>query len=39
MTFPAAEIVLEFLDPADEGEDGGAMFQTGRLVDELDVPE
>ncbi|WP_420471261.1 2-methylaconitate cis-trans isomerase PrpF [Brevundimonas sp. FT23042] len=39
VTFPAAEIVLEFLDPADEGEDGGAMFPTGNLVDELDVPE
>ncbi|MBF1165494.1 MAG: 2-methylaconitate cis-trans isomerase PrpF, partial [Dechloromonas agitata] len=39
VTFPAAEIVLEFLDPADEGEDGGSMFPTGNLVDELDVPE
>jgi len=38
VTFPAAEIVLEFLDPADEGEGGGAMFPTGNLVDELDVP-
>lgn len=39
VTFPAAEIVLEFIDPADEGEgDGGAMFPTGNLVDELDVP-
>jgi len=38
VTFPAAEIVLEFLDPADEGEDGGAMFPTGHVVDELDVP-
>ena len=38
VTFPAAEIALEFLDPADEGEDGGAMFPTGQLVDELDVP-
>ena len=40
VTFPAAEIVLEFLDPADEGEgeDGGAMFPTGNLVDALDVP-
>lgn len=38
VTFPAAEIALEFLDPADEGEDGGAMFPTGNLVDELDVP-
>jgi 2-methylaconitate isomerase len=38
VTFPAAEIELEFLDPADEGEGGGAMFPTGNLVDELDVP-
>ena len=38
VTFPAAEIALEFLDPADEGEDGGAMFPTGNLVDELEVP-
>lgn len=41
VTFPAAEIVLEFLDPADEGEgEGGAsMFPTGNLIDDLDVPE
>jgi probable AcnD-accessory protein PrpF len=40
VTFPAAEIVLEFLDPADEGDSdsGGAMFPTGNLVDALDVP-
>jgi probable AcnD-accessory protein PrpF len=38
VTFPAAEIQLEFLDPADEGEDGGAMFPTGHLVDDLEVP-
>ena len=45
VTFPAAEIVLEFLDPSDEpapakagGEAGGAMFPTGNLVDTLDVP-
>lgn len=38
VTFPAAEIVLEFLDPSDEGEDGGSMFPTGNLVDQLDVP-
>ncbi len=38
VTFPAAEIVLEFLDPSDEGEEGGALFPTGNLVDELDVP-
>ncbi len=38
VTFPAAEIVLEFLDPADEGEGGGAMFPTGHVVDTLEVP-
>jgi len=39
VTFPAAEVQLEFLDPADEGEgEGGAMFPTGNLVDDLDVP-
>lgn len=38
VTFPAAEIQLEFIDPADEGEGGGAMFPTGNLVDELEVP-
>ncbi len=38
VTFPSAEIVLEFLDPADEGEVGGSMFPTGNLVDSLEVP-
>ncbi len=38
VTFPAAEIVLEFIDPADDGEEGGAMFPTGHVVDALDVP-
>ena len=38
VTFPAAEIALEFLDPSDEGEGGGAMFPTGNLVDDLEVP-
>ncbi|WP_145205452.1 2-methylaconitate cis-trans isomerase PrpF [Sphingobium sp. B2] len=36
VAFPAAEIVLEFLDPADEG---GAMFPTGNVVDDLEVPD
>jgi len=35
VTFPAAEVVIEFMDPAD-GE--GSMFPTGNLVDELEVP-
>ncbi len=45
VTFPAAEIVLEFIDPADEGEGEGSgamarnsMFPTGNLVDDLEVP-
>ena len=38
VTFPAAEVRLEFMDPADDGEEGGAMFPTGNVVDELDVP-
>ncbi|WIX04417.1 2-methylaconitate cis-trans isomerase PrpF [Pseudomonas sp. AR5] len=38
VTFPSAEIVLEFLDPSDDGEEGGSMFPTGNLVDELEVP-
>ena len=40
VTFPAAEVPLAFIDPADEGdgEGGGAMFPTGRVVDDLDVP-
>ncbi len=39
VTFPAAEVQLEFVDPAAE-EDGaaGAMFPTGNLIDDLDVP-
>ncbi|WP_313646259.1 2-methylaconitate cis-trans isomerase PrpF [Pseudomonas sp.] len=39
VTFPAAEVQLEFLDPvADEEGAGGAMFPTGNLVDDLQVP-
>ena len=38
VTFPAAEVQLEFLDPADGGEEGGALFPTGNVVDTLDVP-
>tara|TARA_R110000851_G_scaffold90253_4_gene197060 strand:+ start:90113 stop:91282 length:1170 start_codon:yes stop_codon:yes gene_type:complete len=35
VTFPAAEVQVEFLDPADGD---GAMFPTGNVVDELEVP-
>jgi probable AcnD-accessory protein PrpF len=39
VTFPAAEVQLEFMDPAAEEEGAtGAMFPTGNLVDELEVP-
>jgi len=40
VTFPAAEVQLEFMDPAAEepGAEGGAMFPTGNLIDDLVVP-
>jgi probable AcnD-accessory protein PrpF len=41
VAFPAAEVKVEFLDPAadEEGEGaGGAMFPTGNRIDPLDVP-
>ena len=45
VTFPAAEVQLEFMDPAAEeestggaGDGGGALFPTGNLIDDLDVP-
>jgi probable AcnD-accessory protein PrpF len=42
VAFPAAEVKVEFLDPAadEEGDGaGGAMFPTGNRVDTLDVPD
>ncbi|MDX2220416.1 MAG: 2-methylaconitate cis-trans isomerase PrpF [Burkholderiales bacterium] len=43
VTFPAAEVQLEFMDPAAEEpgagvDESGAMFPTGNLVDDLEVP-
>ncbi len=40
VTFPAAEIRLEFLDPggSEDDEESGAMFPTGRPLDMLDIP-
>ncbi len=35
VTFPAAEIQVDFMDPADGG---GSMVPTGNLVDDLEVP-
>ncbi len=37
VTFPAAEVQLDFMDPADDS--GGSMFPTGNVVDKLVVPE
>lgn len=36
VTFPAAEVKLEFIDPADGD---GALFPTGNVVDDLEVPD
>ena len=39
VTFPAAEVQLEFMNPAAEEDGaGGSMFPTGNLVDDLEVP-
>jgi probable AcnD-accessory protein PrpF len=42
VTFPAAEIKIEFLDPGGDGDAGeggaGGMFPTGSPLDMLDVP-
>ncbi|WP_337880607.1 2-methylaconitate cis-trans isomerase PrpF [Rheinheimera sp.] len=40
VTFPAAEVQLEFVDPAeDDNEGGGSLFPTGNVVDTLTVPD
>ncbi|MGE0423034.1 MAG: 2-methylaconitate cis-trans isomerase PrpF [Reyranellaceae bacterium] len=40
VTFPAAEIRIEFLEPGGgEDDEGGPMFPTGRIVDQLAVPD
>lgn len=39
VTFPAAEVQIEFMSPAaDEDGEGGSMFPTGNVVDVLEVP-
>jgi probable AcnD-accessory protein PrpF len=40
VTFPSAEIKLEFLEPGGAGDDaeGGKMFPTGNVVDTLEIP-
>lgn len=40
VAFPAAEMVLEFVDPVEDGEEGqSSLFPTGQLVNELTVPD
>lgn len=36
VTFPAAEIRIEFIEPVDAGD---AIFPTGNLIDDLELPE
>ena len=36
VTFPAAEVVVEFMTPVDTSED---LFPTGNLIDTLNVPD
>jgi len=38
VTFPAAEIQLEFMNPGADDDVGGALFPTGQVVDDLEVP-
>ena len=38
VTFPAAEVQIEFMNPADGDDDDAGMFPTGNVVDVLDVP-
>ena len=40
VAFPAAEVKIEFIDPAADNDDSadGAMFPTGNKIDVLDIP-
>ena len=38
VTFPAAEVKLEFVDPGEGKEGAESMFPTGNLVDSFNVP-
>ncbi|KAA8735473.1 2-methylaconitate cis-trans isomerase PrpF [Acinetobacter qingfengensis] len=39
VTFPTAEIAIEFLDPAAADQDGSTLFPTGNVIDTLDIPD
>ncbi|GAB3118879.1 2-methylaconitate cis-trans isomerase PrpF [Novispirillum itersonii] len=39
VTFPAAEIALDFLDPAEDGEGASGLFPTGNASDVLVCPD
>ena len=38
VSFPGAEIELQFPDPGGDGEGSGGLFPTGRPLDRLDIP-
>ncbi|RJL73768.1 2-methylaconitate cis-trans isomerase PrpF [Acinetobacter radioresistens] len=38
VTFPAAEVQIEFLDPSDDDGEGSSMFPTGNVIDMFEVP-
>ncbi len=38
VTFPAAEVKVDFMDPADDDPNAGGVLPTGNLVDKLEVP-
>lgn len=38
VTFPAAEVQIEFLEPSDDDGEGGSMFPTGNVIDIFEVP-
>ncbi|NIE72975.1 2-methylaconitate cis-trans isomerase PrpF [Pantoea sp. Ap-967] len=39
VSFPAAEVELEFIDPSGDGDaEGASMFPTGNPIDVLDIP-
>lgn len=37
VTFPAAEVQIDFIDPADDDPSSGGVLPTGNVIDELDV--
>lgn len=38
VTFPAAEVLIDFLDPAGDPDESAGVLSTGNLIDTLEVP-